>query len=220
MAPAPAEECNRPACRVAITVLIFLPLARTHLFEQDHRLRCLSRSGHHHFATTAAASPMLEVTIRTWGSTSNLGPGFDVIGLALQLPLELRVHLRAAEDNNTSNDARSDREIELNYEHLGEGAGSVSSRVADNLILSTAATLARRFGRGARAESNRIESNHGLTRYQYQCVVMPWARVEKITVTNSIPLARGLGSSAAAIVAGCMLANQLCELEVPFNTSN
>ena len=151
---------------------------------------------------------MLEVTIRTWGSTSNLGPGFDVIGLALQLPLELRVHLRAAEDNNTSNDARSDREIELNYEHLGEGAGSVSSRVADNLILSTAATLAR------------IESNHGLTRCQYQCVVMPWARVEKITVTNSIPLARGLGSSAAAIVAGCMLANQLCELEVPFNTSN
>jgi|SRR5690625_281039 len=36
----------------------------------------------------------------------------------------------------------------------------------------------------------------------------------KVTMTSEIPLARGLGSSAAAVVAGIELANQICSLEL------
>ncbi|WP_042220581.1 homoserine kinase [Oceanobacillus manasiensis] len=36
----------------------------------------------------------------------------------------------------------------------------------------------------------------------------------RVTVTSEIPLARGLGSSAAAVIAGIELANQLCDLKL------
>jgi len=36
----------------------------------------------------------------------------------------------------------------------------------------------------------------------------------KVTMTSEIPLARGLGSSAAAVVAGIELANQICSLQL------
>src|SRR5699024_1467699 len=39
-----------------------------------------------------------------------------------------------------------------------------------------------------------------------------------ITMTSEIPLARGLGSSASAIVAGIELANQLCQLHLTEKT--
>src|SRR5699024_828354 len=36
----------------------------------------------------------------------------------------------------------------------------------------------------------------------------------KVTMTSEIPLARGLGSSAAAVVAGIELTNQMCSLNL------
>ncbi|WP_243521723.1 homoserine kinase [Bacillus pseudomycoides] len=99
-------------------------------------------------------------------STANVGPGFDSIGIALSLYLEVTVkeqsthwHVIHSFDDSILNDER-------------------------NLIVSTALK------------------------------VCPSLSPYKIEVTSNIPLTRGLGSSASAIVAGIELANQLGELHL------
>ncbi|TPX38391.1 homoserine kinase [Synchytrium endobioticum] len=66
------------------------------------------------------------------------------------------------------------------------GSCPISLHPAENLITTTASYIA---------------SIHG--------TVLPPLH---ITVTNPIPLGRGMGSSGAAVVAGCMLANHACKL--------
>ena len=101
-------------------------------------------------------------SIRIPGSTSNLGAGFDTLGLALAIYLDLTVEPASGDDAGTL--------------HLtGEGESS-SPFGADNLIHT-----AYRF---AAAEEG---------------VTAPSVR---FTAHNDIPFERGLGSSAAAIVAG------------------
>lgn len=98
-------------------------------------------------------------------STSNLGPGFDVLGLAVDLNLKVYVEPSPGGPNVL----------------LFEGVGSdILAQERSNLILR----VARRV---ARAEN----------------VFLPPLRLR---IHNSIPLARGLGSSAAAILAGVTLA--------------
>lgn len=96
------------------------------------------------------------------GSTSNLGAGFDALGLALGLYLRLRIV-----------DWRPDAPGTCEWRFVGTDAP------ADNYI-----------ERGYRA----AEKSTGLTG--------PGVRIE---VTSEIPLRAGLGSSAAAIVAGLRL---------------
>lgn len=100
-------------------------------------------------------------SIQVPASTTNLGAGFDVLGLALQL--YLRVDLQES--------ALSNPEFELR----GEGANDLPAS-EENLLWK----VARRVFQGEKQPVPRV----------------------RLTIENQIPLARGLGSSAAAIVAG------------------
>jgi homoserine kinase len=99
-------------------------------------------------------------TLRVPASSANLGPGFDTLGLALDIYLECRF---AAADV-------------LQIEVSGRDAASIASD-STNLIWQTMAAY------GA-----------------------PPVHLE---IHNDIPLGKGLGSSAAAITAGVVMANEL-----------
>jgi len=110
--------------------------------------------------------------VRVPASSANLGPGFDVLALALDLHLEVE----AREASRTT--------IEWN----GEGAGEVPLN-RKNLIVRAA-----------------------------QEPFAGWSRrldgVE-LVVRNEIPIGRGLGTSAAGIVAGIKLGAKLRGLQMP-----
>lgn len=102
------------------------------------------------------------------GSTSNLGPGFDSIGLALNRYLSLDV-------------ASADEwKIEL---YQGE---TKLPEMPDNLVFQTAKRVSEGF----------------------KCDLPPL----NILMHSDIPLARGLGSSGAAIIAGIEIADIVGEL--------
>ncbi|MFD3446778.1 homoserine kinase [Microbacteriaceae bacterium 4G12] len=114
-------------------------------------------------------SPMF--TIQVPGSTANLGPGFDSIGLAVSKYLIVDVFSSEA----WQCEAKS---------QLLEGIPTDES----NLLFQTALEVA----------------------YEYK-KQLPYCRLE---ITSDIPLTRGLGSSASAIVSGIELANVLCDLQL------
>jgi len=110
-------------------------------------------------------------SVRVPASSANLGPGFDVLALALDLHLEVE----ARESSTTS----------IAWD--GEGAGEVPL-TRKNLLVRSAQ-----------------EPFTGWTR--------PLEGLE-VLVRNQIPIGRGLGSSAAAIVAGIMLGAKLRGLRI------
>jgi len=99
------------------------------------------------------------------GSTSNLGPGFDCLGLALRIPMTV-----------------------------------TAERIPHGFSI-------RRLGEG---KDLAVDPNHdavlGAFRHLFRLARKPVPTVA-LTIRSRIPLARGLGSSAAAIVAGLVLAN-------------
>lgn len=109
--------------------------------------------------------------IKVPGSTANLGPGFDSIGLALGKYLTLEVELAE----------------ELEFFPMDDHMKDIP-RGGDNLIGQVADQVARTYG-----------------------TIFPPCHIK---VWSEIPMARGIGSSAAAIVAGIELANHLCSLEL------
>lgn len=113
-------------------------------------------------------SPGRLLAVRVPGSTSNLGPGFDVLGLAVDRALEARWHPGDAP---------------LQIERRGCLAGL---RLAPDDDL-----LVRALRRGAELATGTTLDG-----------AAPGGRIE---VHSTIPAARGLGSSAAARVAGLML---------------
>lgn len=114
---------------------------------------------------------MRSVRVRVPATTANLGPGFDAVGMALDLYNEITV----TESDEPAVDVR------------GEGKESLPGD-ASNLVYRAAEKAAERVGR--RVPPLRI-----------QC-------------TNRIPLARGMGSSAAAIAGGMAAANALLQLHL------
>lgn len=109
--------------------------------------------------------------IKVPGSSANLGPGFDSIGLALDVYLTLEVEM-----------AKEWEVVPLSEEL------NVFPKDETNYILQIAIETAEKYNRK-----------------------LPTCRMK---VKSDIPLARGLGSSAAAIVAGIELANILCKLHL------
>lgn len=105
------------------------------------------------------------------GSTANLGPGFDSIGLSLSLYLQLTVTLQDTWD----------------IIHLDDN-GPKEFELDEHLLYVIAKKVAAQYGQQ-----------------------LPACRVE---MASELPLARGLGSSAAVIVAGIELANQVCGLNL------
>jgi homoserine kinase len=102
-------------------------------------------------------------------SSANLGPGFDALGLALDLPLECRFR-------------KSDA---LTIAARGRDCEQISA-AEDNLIWQTALAVAREVGES-----------------------MPAIALE---IDNQIPIGKGLGSSAAALTAGVVIADQMLGL--------
>ncbi|KZF22477.1 homoserine kinase [Xylona heveae TC161] len=124
----------------------------------------------------------MEFTIRAPCSSANIGPGFDVIGLALSMYLEL--HVKVDKSKTTSEKILN---CGITYEGQG-GQGSVSLNPERNLITRVALYVLRCHNQRAFP----IETN--------------------IHIVNPIPLGRGLGSSGAAVVAGVFLANEVGQL--------
>jgi homoserine kinase len=111
-----------------------------------------------------------EVTVAVPATSANLGPGFDALGLALELRDEVRVQLAA------------DGEPAVTVEVVGEGAATLP-RDASHLVVRAA-----------------------LAAFEDVGVAAPRLRLH---CTNRIPHGRGLGSSAAAVVAGVLAARAL-----------
>ena len=112
-----------------------------------------------------------KVEIRVPATTANLGPGFDCLGMALDLW-------------NTI-------ELELDSEGIhitGEGEDTLSED-ENNLIFQSAINL-------------------------FDAALVPVPRFS-LTCHNNIPIGRGLGSSAAAVIGGISAANEICGR--PFN---
>lgn len=107
------------------------------------------------------------VTIRVPATTANLGPGFDTLGMALDLYNYVEV-MEIAEG--------------LVIEVEGEGAATIP-RDSNNIVYTAVTSTLDRCGYKPK----------GL----------------KIRLKNQIPVARGMGSSAAALVGGIYAANCL-----------
>lgn len=110
-------------------------------------------------------------TISAPASSANMGPGFDSIGMAVDLNLTLK-----AEKAN-----------EWRFIHKTELIPAVK-HYKDHYIYKVAKRIAK----------------------IYDKTLQPC----KVNMYSEIPLARGLGSSASAIITGIELANQLCHLNL------
>lgn len=111
------------------------------------------------------------LTIQVPGSTANLGPGFDSIGLAVNRYLTLEV------------EKADSWELVMLSEEL-----NVFPKDESNFIIQVASKTAAKYGK-----------------------TLPSC---KIKMESDIPLTRGLGSSAAAIIAGIELADAVAELNL------
>ena len=114
------------------------------------------------------------IKVRVPATTANLGPGFDCLGLALKLYLNLKIE---------------EKEQGLIIEYQGEGAEKFSSK-KDTLIGKSAELVLKKAGWD--------KSKKGL----------------KIEVFNQIPITRGLGSSASAIIGGIVGAAKLHNIDL------
>lgn len=123
-------------------------------------------------------------TIRTPCSSANIGPGFDVIGLALSMYLELHVTIDGSKQ-------KSDQPLNcrVTYEGQGEESGDISLDPEVNLITRVAIYVLRCHGQRAFPAETHVH------------------------IKNPIPLGRGLGSSGAAVVAGVVLGKEVGHLD-------
>ena len=116
---------------------------------------------------------MTVIRVAAPATTANLGPGYDCLGMALDIWNTVEVELL------TDGDAPS-------VSVSGEGEGELEAG-PENLVYRSMEFLYRELGRP-----------------------MPPLRV---SCDNEIPLARGLGSSAAAIAGGLAAANALANMD-------
>ncbi|KFH45899.1 Homoserine kinase-like protein [Hapsidospora chrysogenum ATCC 11550] len=123
---------------------------------------------------------MESFVIRTPSSSANIGPGFDVIGLALSIYLEL--HVTIDRSKTTSDHPLNCR---VTYEGQGEGSGDIDLDPQNNLITRVALYVLRCHDQRAFPAETHVH------------------------IKNPIPLGRGLGSSGAAVVAGAMLGKEV-----------
>ncbi|GAA5852074.1 hypothetical protein JCM9279_005049 [Rhodotorula babjevae] len=128
----------------------------------------------------APAAGQRKWTIRVPASSANIGPGFDVLGLALSRHLTLQVSLQPSSD--------ADSKVVLSY--TGEGANDAPLDPYKNLITRVALY---------------VLLSHRLT--------FPSA-VVTVEINNQVPFGRGMGSSAAAVVAGVLLGDALGDLKL------
>ncbi|EGW32012.1 homoserine kinase [Spathaspora passalidarum NRRL Y-27907] len=127
------------------------------------------------------SSQIRRFKIKVPASSANIGPGFDVLGIGLQLYLTLDVTIDPSRSSNSD-----PNNVVLKYE--GDLAENVPLQSDKNLVTSSALYVLR---------------CNGFTQFPNGTF---------IDVTNPVPLGRGLGSSASAIVAGVCLGNEIAQL--------
>lgn len=121
--------------------------------------------------------------IRTPCSSANIGPGFDVIGLALSLHLDIHVTIDPSKGSSTL-----PLNCAITYEDQSKSTEQISLDPEVNLITRVALYVLRCHDQRAFP----VETS--------------------VHIINPIPLGRGLGSSGTAVVAGVMLANEVGKL--------
>ncbi len=119
------------------------------------------------------------------GSTSNLGPGFDLFGLAVDLYLRVTVEVEG------SFSMAGTVETEWVVEWEGEGTGPPAMVPLDDSNLVVRGLIRIWTAAGLSLDGRAI-----------------------ITGRSEIPVARGLGASGAAIVAGLLAGSHLAEAAV------
>lgn len=122
--------------------------------------------------------------IKVPSSSANIGPGFDVIGLALSIYLELHVTI----DRSKSDPSKLPLNCRITYEGQGEGSPDISLDPSSNLITRVALYVLRCHGQRIFPAETHVH------------------------IVNPIPLGRGLGSSGSAVVAGVMLGREVGQL--------
>jgi len=128
---------------------------------------------------------MRKFKIKVPCSSANIGPGFDVVGLALSIFLELEVTIDPKSPQQSSSPSVT-QNCSISYE--GEGADEVPLEAEANLITRTAL-------------------------YVLKCHdIRTFEQGTHVHIVNPIPLGRGLGSSGAAVVAGVMLGSECGQL--------
>lgn len=115
-------------------------------------------------------------------SSANIGPGFDVIGLALSLYLEIRVTIE------TKPSSQLPLNCAITYEDQSKSVEQISLDPEVNLITRVALYVLRCHKQREFPSETRVH------------------------IVNPIPLGRGLGSSGTAVVAGVMLGNEVGKL--------
>ncbi|OMH81646.1 putative homoserine kinase [Zancudomyces culisetae] len=120
--------------------------------------------------------------IRVPATSANMGPGFDVIGLAVNILLKLDISLYEEVPSSAKNPGFN---VEIQYS--GDNS-TVPLEPEKNIILVVALFILK---------------ENGFSKFP---------KYTKVVAENNIPLGRGMGSSAAAIVAGAILANEVGKL--------
>ncbi|OGM42436.1 homoserine kinase [Aspergillus bombycis] len=120
--------------------------------------------------------------IKTPCSSANIGPGFDVIGLALSLHLELHVTIDSAKASQPP------LNCVVTYDDQSNSTEEISLDPEVNLITRVALYVLRCHDQRAFPAETHVH------------------------IVNPIPLGRGLGSSGTAVVAGVMLGNEVGRL--------
>lgn len=128
----------------------------------------------------------MNITIKVPATSANLGPGFDALGLALDLWNETRLSTdKGTDERMRSTDFVTDTRMQrILVSVKGEGEGLLAKN-EKNLLVRAAQRLAERLGKT-------------LPSFHAECV-------------NQIPLSSGLGSSAATRVTGLLAGNALFE---------
>lgn len=114
-------------------------------------------------------------------SSANIGPGFDAIGLALSLYLELHITTTPSASSHLSNALN----CTITYEDLSGSDETISLDPETNLITRVALYVLRCHDQWTFPLGTNVH------------------------IRNPIPLSRGLGSSGTAVVAGVMLGNEV-----------
>ena len=122
-------------------------------------------------------------TLRVPASSANLGPGFDTLGLALDLYLQCRFR----------------RAPELTIRVSGRDSAQIPTG-EDNLIWQIARQIMSLYGPHKEHGSHKGLGSGGQDAIE-------------LIIDNDIPLGKGLGSSAAAVMAGVIIGAELAGLE-------
>ena len=129
--------------------------------------------------------------IRVPATSANLGSGFDVLGLALRCAPSASQglgNLLELQIEELGQESLSSAPWNCELTCQGEGSELLSSLVHENLVTQVALYVLRCHGKEAFPSATRVK------------------------LISTIPLSRGLGSSAAATVAGVMLGNEVGNL--------